>query len=286
MRIAVLGMGTMGSALAEGLLQAGHEVVVYNRTAAKTAPLLALGASAAATAAEALAATQAAIFVLPDAQSLRELLLADATRAQLAGRRLLNVATTKPEEILAIAQDVAAHGGHLAEVSIMVGADALRARQGQFILGSAAADTDFWTALLASVGERVDVAGEVGDASKAETPILLASMFGVVTAAYAAAAAIKLNIPRTISEHYIPMAVPGSEYLLPNLLSRNYDACMASVDNFAVVSATAINTARTLGLPEQVLADMGALFSAAQHRGQGAKDGTAIIEELLNPALA
>ena len=35
MRLAVLGMGRMGHALAERLLSGGHEVTVWNRTAHK-----------------------------------------------------------------------------------------------------------------------------------------------------------------------------------------------------------------------------------------------------------
>ncbi len=273
----------MGSALAESLILAGHDIVVYNRTASKTQALVELGASAALTVAEALTATDAVIAVLPDADSLRALLLAEGTRASLLGRRVLNASTTKPEQIIQIATEVAHNGGHLAEVSIMVGPDALRAKQAQFILGAAPEDASFWTELLQGVASRVDLAGGVGAASNAETPILLASMFGVVTAAYAAAAAIKLNIPQAISEHYIGMSVPGAEYLLPNLLSRNYEQCMASVDNFAVVSETALAAARKLELPDQVLVGISALFAEAQRRGFGAQDGTAIGEVLLKP---
>src|SRR5438874_8549365 len=45
--ISVIGLGAMGSALARTLLQADHHVTVWNRTAAKMDPLLALGAKGA-----------------------------------------------------------------------------------------------------------------------------------------------------------------------------------------------------------------------------------------------
>ncbi|HLK71726.1 MAG TPA: NAD(P)-dependent oxidoreductase [Steroidobacteraceae bacterium] len=44
MKVGFIGLGLMGSAMATRLVQAGHEVMVYNRTAAKLAPLVALGA--------------------------------------------------------------------------------------------------------------------------------------------------------------------------------------------------------------------------------------------------
>ena len=44
MKIAVLGTGVMGAALAELFISAGHDVIVYNRSIERTAPLIALGA--------------------------------------------------------------------------------------------------------------------------------------------------------------------------------------------------------------------------------------------------
>ena len=47
MRLGFIGLGQMGSGMASNLIKAGHEVTVYNRTPEKTAPLVALGATAA-----------------------------------------------------------------------------------------------------------------------------------------------------------------------------------------------------------------------------------------------
>jgi 3-hydroxyisobutyrate dehydrogenase-like beta-hydroxyacid dehydrogenase len=61
MKVAVLGLGLMGSAVAEGMLNVGHEVIVYNRTMAKTKGLVEKGAVAVQTAAEAIRMADAAI---------------------------------------------------------------------------------------------------------------------------------------------------------------------------------------------------------------------------------
>src|SRR6266851_4344485 len=53
MRVGFIGLGRMGDVMARRLLNAGHEVGVYNRTAAKTKPLLELGAKPTASIAEA-----------------------------------------------------------------------------------------------------------------------------------------------------------------------------------------------------------------------------------------
>ena len=80
MRVAVLGTGSMGTALAETLLKAGHEVVVYNRTASKMAPLVALGAKKVETPGDAIKTADATIVVLVDGSAVRDVLL-DGARA-------------------------------------------------------------------------------------------------------------------------------------------------------------------------------------------------------------
>jgi len=53
MNVGFIGLGHMGSGMAANLVKAGHTVTVYNRTAERTKPLVALGAKAAKNLAEA-----------------------------------------------------------------------------------------------------------------------------------------------------------------------------------------------------------------------------------------
>jgi 3-hydroxyisobutyrate dehydrogenase-like beta-hydroxyacid dehydrogenase len=55
MKIAFIGLGNMGTGIAQCILKSGHDLIVWNRTATKTGPLVALGARAATTAREAAA---------------------------------------------------------------------------------------------------------------------------------------------------------------------------------------------------------------------------------------
>ena len=71
-KVAFLGLGKMGSGMAGCLVAAGHRVSVWNRSADKAAPLVAAGATAAASPAEA-ARDAAGIFAMiaDDAASSR-----------------------------------------------------------------------------------------------------------------------------------------------------------------------------------------------------------------------
>ena len=53
----------------------------------------------------------------------------------LKGKKILNASTTNPEEIVKIAREVEEAGGSLTEMSIMIGAEELLERKGQFLLG-------------------------------------------------------------------------------------------------------------------------------------------------------
>lgn len=286
MKIAIIGTGVMGSGFAAGLLKAGHQVTVYNRTAAKAQALVAEGARLAPSAAEAVRDNEATILVLPGAEQVRQVLLSPEVKPLLKGRKFLNAATTKPEEIVALSQDVAQAGGSLSEASIMVGGDLLREKQGEFLLGCYAAEEKFWTDVLSGISTFTLRTGNVGDASRAETPILFSSMFGMVSMAYSAAAAIKLNIPQAVIERYVYGMVPGAEFFFPMMRDRNHDLAVASVDSFKVVGDTALSASRAAGFPTGVLEEMQKLFVQAVGQGLGTKNGTAICDILLDAEAA
>ncbi|MGO4435361.1 NAD(P)-binding domain-containing protein, partial [Paenarthrobacter sp. RAF9] len=62
--VAVLGTGIMGAAMARNLLRAGHEVLVWNRDQAKTAPLADAGAQVAVSPAQAVAGADVVVTML------------------------------------------------------------------------------------------------------------------------------------------------------------------------------------------------------------------------------
>jgi len=70
-RVAVLGLGAMGSRIAGRLLDTGHEVVVWNRSLNKVAPLIARGAIAASTPRDAAAGNRILITMLADRNALQ-----------------------------------------------------------------------------------------------------------------------------------------------------------------------------------------------------------------------
>ena len=74
MKVGVIGLGAMGSGLAESLLRAGHQVVVWNRSKPPLEPLRAKGAHAADAPVDAFAA-DAVVTMLANDEAVREVVL-------------------------------------------------------------------------------------------------------------------------------------------------------------------------------------------------------------------
>ncbi|MFF8655506.1 NAD(P)-dependent oxidoreductase [Streptomyces huasconensis] len=106
--VTVLGLGLMGTALAAALLKAGHDTTVWNRTASKTGPLAAQGATPADTAAEAIAASPLVIVCLTTNDNVRGLLEAEADA--LAGHTVVNLTNGTPAQARELAEWAAGHG--------------------------------------------------------------------------------------------------------------------------------------------------------------------------------
>lgn len=72
MKVAFIGLGNMGSGIAQCILKAGFDMTVWNRTASKMEPLIAAGAKGAASAREAVRDADVVITSLMDDKSIIE----------------------------------------------------------------------------------------------------------------------------------------------------------------------------------------------------------------------
>jgi 3-hydroxyisobutyrate dehydrogenase-like beta-hydroxyacid dehydrogenase len=283
--IAVIGTGSMGSALAEGLLSAGHAVTVYNRTREKALPLQKMGAHVVESAAQALTSCESAIVVLPDGASTRQLLLAPSNAEALDGRRVLSVAHTSASEIVELANEVAQHGGRLAELDITVYPELVRSHAGHFYIAAEEVDAQYWRGILDTLGKHVHFVGPVGNASRTEFALWLSYMFQAIAVAYSAAAFKGLGLPDDALVSALvedpTLRVTGAESYIPQMVARQYATDIFSIDTFALTAGLVIDEAEELGLVTAPLREIRNLFLAASAKGHGADDVSAVYEALL-----
>jgi 3-hydroxyisobutyrate dehydrogenase len=164
MRIGVAGLGRMGAAIAARLQELGHELVVWNRSAEKTKPLVEAGAEAASSPAELAAKSDAIITILTDASAIETVYRGQGglLSADLTGKLVIDMSTVQPETEITLAKDVRRTGA--AFVECPVGGTVMPARTGKLI-GLAAGDTaDIERArpILEGLCRRLEHVGPVG----------------------------------------------------------------------------------------------------------------------------
>jgi len=113
--VTLLGLGAMGTALARTWLATGHPLTVWNRTPARVAALAADGASAADSAAEAVAANTLIVVCLLDDASVDEALAG----TDLADKDLVNLTTSTPAQARARAEWARERGARYLDGGIM-----------------------------------------------------------------------------------------------------------------------------------------------------------------------
>jgi 3-hydroxyisobutyrate dehydrogenase len=97
-RIAMLGVGRMGYELAVHLLAAGHELTVWNRTSSATDRIVASGATAAATAQEAVDDAAIVLTVLFGPDTVREIVMGPDPLSFAPGAVWVDVTTVAPAD--------------------------------------------------------------------------------------------------------------------------------------------------------------------------------------------
>ena len=175
MRIAMIGLGKMGGAMALRLIECGHALTVWNRSIDKAAPIVAAGATLAPTARDAVEAAEIVITSLFDASVLEAVFHAPdgILAADLKGRLVIEMSTVRPNVEQALAAEVVAKGGTM--IDCPVGGTTGPARQGKLLglVGGADADVARAMPVLEQLCRRVEHIGPSGAGSAMKLAINL-----------------------------------------------------------------------------------------------------------------
>jgi 3-hydroxyisobutyrate dehydrogenase-like beta-hydroxyacid dehydrogenase len=150
-KIAILGTGKMGSAIAERIAGAGFELTLWNRTRER-AEALRLG-TVAETPAAAVRAADVVISNLTGPEAVQSTYLGpDGAVNEAAGKLFVEMSTAGPDILPSLAADIAAAGGRLVDAPIVGAPTVMRAGQAAILVGGD--DPDFQRAepVLSALG--------------------------------------------------------------------------------------------------------------------------------------
>jgi 3-hydroxyisobutyrate dehydrogenase len=184
MRVAVVGLGTMGAPMARHLLEAGHEVTVHNRTRERELPLAELGAARAASPREAAAVAEAVLTCVSDTPDLLSVVEGgDGVAAGLArGGLVLDCSTVSPAETAALAARLAERGIGFVDAPVSGGSEGAERGTLTVFAGGAEADVERVRPILDAFSGRVTHLGPpgAGQVAKAVNQVMIAGIYASV----------------------------------------------------------------------------------------------------------
>jgi 3-hydroxyisobutyrate dehydrogenase len=194
-RVAVVGLGAMGGRIARRLLEAGHELVVWNRTPEKAADLVAGGATLATSPAAAARDADVVITMVADPDALRDVTEGPEGVASGVGTSstLIEMSTVGPEAVARLAS-VVPDGVGLLDAPVLGSRSEAESGSLHIFVGGPAQLFERWRPLLSQLGSPIHV-GPLGSgaAAKLVANATLVGTLGVLGEALVLADALGLS---------------------------------------------------------------------------------------------
>ena len=217
--VAWIGLGALGSPMADNLLTAGFPLTVHNRRRRREEPLAARGARRAASPAEAAAGAELIAVCVSDDAAVEAVLFggsaaATATAASAAGSAppgptgagvvagarpgslVIDCSTIAPATSRRLAQRLAEHDLGYLDAPVTGGTEGARAGTLSVLVGGSDGDLERARPLLTCVGGRLSHFGPVGagQAAKAVNQVLVAGSYAAVAEGLALARRLELPL--------------------------------------------------------------------------------------------
>ena len=226
-RVAVLGLGIMGSGMARRLLKNDFPLTVYNRSRDKAAPLAAEGAQVAATPRDAAANAEILVSMVSDDAVSRSLWLGDggALAAAPKGALLIECSTLTVTWVRELASAAAARGGELLDAPVTGTRSHANSGELNFLVGGSAAALERARPVFSAMGKSILHVGPAG--SGALLKLINNFLCGVQAVSLAEAIALieKSGLDRTRALELLTNGTPGSplfKALAPRMSARDY----------------------------------------------------------------
>lgn len=290
MDVCVLGLGQMGSAIAERLIDAGHTVHVWNRSAGRADALVARGATELEESADAWSVADVCITMLADSDALAEVSLAPegglARDEDARGKTLIDMSTVSPEISAEVAEAAARSGIKYVRAPVSGNPGVVRAGNLAIVASGTDADISDAEPVLRDIGPNVYRAGD-GEAARIVKLALNLMVAGTAELlAECVALAEAHGVDRAILLEIVAGSAVGSpfvKYKVAPLLAEDYTATfttrlMRKDLDLALTSATAG------GLPLPVTTVVRQLLQSAVDTGLGDLDFMALLIRLQREA--
>jgi len=181
MKVAFIGMGTMGIGMALNILKARHEVIVHNRTREKEESLAAEGAQCAASPKEAAAGAEIIVICVSDTPDVEGIVLGDegVIHGAPEGSIVVDMSTISPAATRRMAEMLAEKGVGMLDAPVSGGSEGAQNGTLSIMVGGEAAVFKKALPILETMGKTITHVGPIGagQVTKAINQIVIAGTY-------------------------------------------------------------------------------------------------------------
>ncbi len=276
MKIAFIGMGTMGAPMATRLVNAGYDVTVHNRTRSREEAVVAAGASAAASPQEAATGADVVITIVSDTPDVEHVVLGDqgAIRGMASGSVLIDMSTISPIATRNIAATLADKGIDMLDAPVSGGSEGAVNGTLSIMVGGEADVLVRVQPVLEHLGKTITLVGPVGSGqiTKAINQVIIAGTYAAVAEGMAIGLAAGIDIE---AAHQAVSGGAAGSWVLSNragnMINNDYPLGFRTRLHRKDLNI-ALETARDLGVPIPVSAYVEQLETGLIKRGYGDED--------------
>ncbi len=169
-RVGFVGLGTMGLAMAANLARAGFPLTVYNRTAGRAGPLLALGAVEVRSPRQVASASDVVVTCVPDAPQVDEVLFGPGGLAEglAEGSLVIDCSTISPARTRDFGARLATQGVAMVDAPVSGGSEGAKAGTLTIMAGGGPSDVERARPVLGAMGRTITHLGPLGSGQVAK----------------------------------------------------------------------------------------------------------------------
>ncbi len=283
MKVAFIGMGTMGAPMALNILKSGHEVIVHNRTREKEEPVAKAGAHRAASPREASEGAEIIITCVSDTPDVEEIILGEdgVIDGAKQGAIVIDMSTISPTATRRMAETLGEKGIKMLDAPVSGGSEGAQKGTLSIMVGGEAEDLEKAELVLQAMGKttHIGVVG-AGQMTKAINQIVVAGTYWSVAEGIALGLKAGLDMEKVVQA--VGGGAAGSWAMInrsENMIKNNYPLGF-KVQLHRKDLNIALNVARELGVTLPVSAYVEQVETGLISRGHGDEDISVIARSV------
>ncbi|MCO7126954.1 NAD(P)-dependent oxidoreductase [Sporolactobacillus shoreicorticis] len=283
--IGFIGIGIMGSRMSGRLLDAGHELIVYNRTQSKTAALIKKGALSADSPKDVGARANIVFTMLADPQAVDA--VAYGNNGLLAGMKQgalwIDSSTISPTQSVKLANDAKHDGFRFLDAPVAGSTGPAEKGELIFFVGGESRDLEDARPLLSIMGKEIHHKGQngAGTAMKLVNNLMLGQTVAAFSEALAFGESLGLDKADVIKSLFAgPTAAPILHFKESKLMKEDFENADFKVNSIYKDMELASEEAYKHGFALPLSNSVKAMYGLCQQQGKGDYDFATIYDFL------